>query len=357
MSSKKYLSNKKTAQQTISISPALKDWLKRYVSVKNKEDLDDERYKSISSFYNYILENMLELFKKGKTIDDLKRVEDKQIGDFFDKFTFRATIPFYEMVIETNRYTPFSFDFTARFLLSYLRLLRGNTKSQRYEDVLLFFERIRSRYGTTNVSKDIKVELSLDKNGRFASGIFEFIGRYKNIHFENIKFMAAILGIFGIRVVDFTYSSDDYYCRLDILTTHLLFNKELAKKERLKLLEENVDFLINYNRMLDDKDMYLWMHLAEDNGVIINFKNQNVFNKWVKSIENHLQKFGKKEEFLFKMLQFFNKLHWIRIEHSKDLTFKIEPFIKNSKKQKQYLLDYLSKHSEILEIDGVYYLK
>ncbi len=357
MSSKKYLSNKKTAQQTISISPALKDWLKRYVSVKHTEDLDDERYKSISSFYNYILENMLELFKKGKTIDDLKRVEDKPIGDFFDKFTFRATIPFYEMVIETNRYTPFSFDFTARFLLSYLRLLRGNTKSYSYEEVKFFFEKIRSRYGTTNVCKDIKAELFPDKNGGFGKGFFEFIGRYKNIHFENIKFMAAILGVLGIRVVDFIYSADDYYSRFDLLATDLLFKKKLVKKERLKLLEENVDFIINYSHLLDDKDMYLWMKLAEDNGVIINFKNQNVFNKWVKSVEIQLQKYGKKEEFLFKMLQFFNKLHWIRIEHSKDLTFKIEPFIKNNKKQKQYLLDYLSKHSELLEIDGVYYLK
>ena len=109
--------------------------------------------------------------------------------------------------------------------------------------------------------------------------------------------------------------------------------------------------------MLDDKDMYLWMKLADDNGVFITFKNQNVFNNWVKYIEDHLQKFGKKEEFLFKMLQFFNKLHWIRIEYVKDLSFQIEPFIEKNKKHKQYLLDYISKYSEISEVDGVYYLK
>ena len=357
MSSKKFLSNKKTAQQTISISPALKDWLKRYVSVKHKEDLDDERYKSISAFYNNILENMMELFRKGKTIDDFKRVEDKQIKDFFDQFTFKATIPLYEMVIETNRYTSFSFDFNTHFLLSYLQVLRNQSETLTYEDIELFFEKIHSRYGTTNVSKDIKVQAIPDKNGNYKKGIFEFIGKYKNIHFENIKFMAAILGVFGIRVVDFIYSPNDYYCRFDLLATNLLFRKEIVKKERLKLLEENVDFIINYNRLLDDKDMYLWMKLAEDNGVIITFKNQNVFNKWVKSVEIDLQKFGKKEEFLFKMLQFFNKLHWIRIDYIKDLSFQIEPSIETNKIHKQYLLDYLSKHSELLEVDGVYYLK
>ena len=109
--------------------------------------------------------------------------------------------------------------------------------------------------------------------------------------------------------------------------------------------------------MLDDNDMYLWMRLAEDNGVIITFKNQNIFNKWVKSVEDHLQKFGNKSDFLLKILQFFNKLHWIRIEYIKDLSFQIEQYIDNNKKHKQYLLDYLSKHSEISEVDGVYYLK
>ena len=357
MSSKKFLSNKKTAQQTISISPALKDWLKRYVSVKHRENLDDERYKSISAFYNYILENILILFKKGMTFDDFKRVEDKQIKDFFDKFTFKATIPLYEMVIETNRYTPFSFDFNTRFLLMYLRILRSQSESLTYEDLLIFFEKIRSRFGTNNVSKDMKIELILDKDGGYAKGIFEFIGRYKNLHFENIKFVAAIFGVLGVKVTDFIYSSNNYYCRLDLLATDLLFRKELAKNERLKLLEENVDFVINFNRMLDDNDMYLWMRLAEDNGVIITFKNQNIFNKWVKSVEDHLQKFGNKSDFLLKILQFFNKLHWIRIEYIKDLSFQIEQYIENNKKHKQYLLDYLSKNSEISEVDGVYYLK
>ena len=106
MTKKKYLSNKKTAQQTISISLALKEWIKRYVNVQHREDPKDERFKSISSFYNNVMGNVLRIFEKSKTLDDFERVEDKEVRDFFEPFTFNATIPLYEMVSENNRFTP-----------------------------------------------------------------------------------------------------------------------------------------------------------------------------------------------------------------------------------------------------------
>ena len=59
--SKKFLSEKKTSQQTISISPALKDWIERYVSVNRKEYPKDMRFKSISSFYNYTMDKCMEI--------------------------------------------------------------------------------------------------------------------------------------------------------------------------------------------------------------------------------------------------------------------------------------------------------
>ncbi len=357
MTSKKYLSNKKTAQQTISITPALKEWIERYVHVKHRENFNDERYRSISAFYNHIMENILSLFEKGKTLDDFKRIEDKDIKDFFDKFTFKATIPLYEMIAESNRYTYFSFDFNTHFLLTYLNFLRSQFRSQNYEDLKLLFEKIRSRIGNNNISKDVRLEIFPDKDKGLAKGTLEFIGKYKNLHFENCKFLAVILGILGVKVIDFIYSPNDYFCRLEFLETDLLFKKELAKKERLKLLTENVDYIINYYRMLNEKDMYLWMRLAEDKGVFVSFKNQNVFNKWIKKVENHLQKFGMKEDFLYKIMKLFEKLHWIRIESVKALSFQIDQSIEKNKEQKQYLLKYLLKHTDLSEIEGIYYLK
>ena len=55
----------------------------------------------------------------------------------------------------------------------------------------------------------------------------------------------------------------------------------------LRLIKENVDFVINFIRLLDDKDKYLWMKLAEDNELCISFKSKSAFNKWIKIIEEN----------------------------------------------------------------------
>ncbi|MFX1302746.1 MAG: hypothetical protein ACFFC1_09350 [Promethearchaeota archaeon] len=357
MTSKKYLSNKKTSQQTISISPALKDWIKRYVNVNHKKNPNDERFQSISAFYNNIMENIMELFRKGKTIDDFARIEDKEVKDFFEKFTFRAIIPLYEMFLESNRYTHFSFEFTTHFLLTYLNFLKRQFRSHNYDDLRILFERLRTRVNLSTISKDWRLEIIPDENYGPARGVLEFIGMHRNLHYENCKFFAAVLGMLGVKVTDFIYSPTDYYCRLDLLETDLLFKKELAKKERLKILKENVNYIVNYHRMLDDKDKYLWMTLAGDNELFVGFKSKSVFNRWIKILDEDLKKFGAQEDFLKKRLLFFAKIHWIRIENLNDLSFRIEQSIERDNEQKQLLINYLSQYSEISQSEGITYLK
>lgn len=68
MTAKKFLSNKKTEQQTISISPALKEWIKRFVNVKHRESPEDKRFKSISAFYNSVMDEVLKKYEKEKNI-------------------------------------------------------------------------------------------------------------------------------------------------------------------------------------------------------------------------------------------------------------------------------------------------
>ena len=99
------------------------------------------------------------------------------------------------------------------------------------------------------------------------------------------------------------------------------------------------------------------MKLAEDNDLIVCFKNKQAFNKWIKTIEDDLRKFGMREDFLNKILQFFNKIHWIRIENLSDLSFRIEQSIEENSNQKQLLLDYLSQYKTLSQIDNIYYLK
>lgn len=73
MSAKRFLSNKRTAIQTISLSPALKDWVERYVHVNQNRNPEDVRFKSVSSFYAYIIENLMLSFQKGKSLNDFSR--------------------------------------------------------------------------------------------------------------------------------------------------------------------------------------------------------------------------------------------------------------------------------------------
>lgn len=357
MTSKKYLSNKKTSQLTISISPALKDWVKRYVNVKRGNNPKDDRFKSMSAFYSYAIENLLGLFEKGKTLDDFSRVEDKVIKDFFEPITFRATIPLYEMVLESNRYTHFSLGFTTHFILTYFNFLRKQFKPSSYDDLKMLFERIKSRVSLSNIYKDWRLELTLDEKKGPARGVLEYIGTHRNLHYETCKFMAAELGMLGIRVLDVIYSPDEYFCRMELLETDLLFSEDLAKKKRLKLLNENVNHFINYSKVLnDDRDEYLWMRLAQDNQIFINFQDKQTFNKWLTLIEKDLQKFENHEDFNIKLLKFFEKLHWIKNVSERNLSFQVEQPIESDDEQKQWLIDYLSKYSKVSQNDGIYYL-
>ncbi|MFX1478074.1 MAG: hypothetical protein ACFFCI_08075 [Promethearchaeota archaeon] len=356
--SKKFLSNKKVEQQSISISPALKDWIKRYVNVNHKKDPNNENYKSISAFYNYAMANLMNLFKEGKTFEDFKRVEDTEYKDVFDRFTFKATVPLYDMVAESNRYNTIPFEFITSFLMFVYRLYKKNIRKNNYEDLQLIFERFKNRVYPSNITKELSLEIFKEKDQRFATGVFVFIGKQRNLHFENCKFFAAVFGLLGIRVADFTYSAKDFYCRLDLVETDLLFRDDLAKKERIKLLNENVKFITNFDVLLEDKDdKHLWMKLAEDPLLFITFKNKKTFDKWIGIIKKDVQKFTVKDNLSKKILSLFEKLHWIRIINDKDSSFQIEQSMGDNSEQTQWLINYLSKISNISQTEGIYYLK
>ena len=84
----------------------------------------------------------------------------------------------------------------------------------------------------------MRLEIIPGENKQPTRGIFEFIGKQINLHHENCKYFASLFGMLGVRVTDFIYSPTDYYCRMDLLETKLLFKKELVKNKRLKLLKE-----------------------------------------------------------------------------------------------------------------------
>jgi hypothetical protein len=357
MTSKKYLSNKKTAQQTISISPALKDWIERYVNVNHRKNPEDKRFNSISSFYNYVMEKSMESFEKGKTLDDFERFVDSQTMNFFDQFTFKGIIPFHEMAIRSNRYTSFRFKQTPRFLFAIRRMFISGVRPKNYEELKNRFNRIKTFFLANNLTKEMSLDIFTTKNSHYANGVFEFIGTYKNLFLENCKLNAAVFGVLGAKITDVTFSDTELYCRFDLKETDLLFKNDIAKKERFKLIEHNLSFLTNYYRILKDRTYYLWMKMAEDNDIIVNFSNKNAREKWINLIQNEIKNYGTQEEFLFFLLRFFEKLHWISIENEKDLEFQIRLSETQNASERELLLEILSNYSKISQDNDRLYLE
>lgn len=114
-------SKKKTSQQTISISPELKERIEKYVMINQEKNPKDKRFRSISSFYTSVLEKIMDCFDKKKSLDDFESFVDGEIKDFFEKISFDGLIPYYEEAILSNKYTDPTFDKIPLFFLTLRR--------------------------------------------------------------------------------------------------------------------------------------------------------------------------------------------------------------------------------------------
>lgn len=357
MTSKKFLSNKKTANQSISISPALKDWIERYINVERKKHPDDSRFKSISSFYNYIMEKCMEILDKGKNLDDFERFVDSSTKSFFDALTFRAVIPFHEELVRTHKYTDITFKQLTRFLFAMRKLYLDGIEPYDYKTLVERFEVFKKFYLENKIAKEMRLELFTNGNPKYPKVVFECVGNYQNLFWENCKLNAAIFGIIGAKITDIIYSDKDLYCRFNIDATDLIFRKDVTKKERIKLVQDNVNLLINLKHVINDEDFYFWMKLAEDKGVFVNFNNEKVKNRWIELVINELKKFDDKDQFLLDFLKIFDRLHWIEIDSEDQLRFVIRLSEEKFKNEIDMFLDLASKYSKVNQSDGRYYLE
>ncbi len=357
MTTKRYMSNKKTSQQTISISPSLKDWIRRYVSVMHKKNPEDENYKSVSAFYCSVMENILQIFEEGKTLDDFDKNVDKELDNIYEPLSANVLLPFYESEVSMNKYLIVDFKENMRLFFVMRKAFMSGIDLDDYQTIQSIFNRIKKRYMKAKATKYLNLDIFTKKGKSQLWGILEHVGLYKNLHHVNCKMMAEALGIIGIKITGFLYSEEDLYYRMELAITDLYYTPNLALKKRIDLLKQNVEYLINYNRVLDDTANHLWVRMAEDNDAIINFKNDECRKKWIETIENDLRKFGTKEVFLLKLLKFFDRLHWIRIENEKDISFQINLTKSKNQNDTNFLFDYLSKYSQISEKNGIYYLE
>lgn len=357
MTTKKFLSNKRTSQQTISISPSLKDWIERYVNVNQKKSPDDDRFSSISAFYNHVMESTLNCFEKGKTFDDFEKFVDGEIKNLFEEFTFKASIPFYELLVETNRYTTINFDLIPYYMFTLRKIYKKFFSVKELDSLYKNIERYKNFALSSKIVKEIKVNIITARNEKKIRFTFEYLGLEKNLHFENCKLNAAILGMMGAKITDFVYSDKEMYCRFDFELTDLFYRNDLAHRERFELIKHNLSHFVNYNRIIYDKDYYLWMKMADDKDLIITFNNDMIRQKWLDLIENELKKYSTKEDFLLGLLKFFEKLHWIDIENEKEHIFQMKISKEKNDRERNFLLEVLSKYSKISQIEEKYCLE
>jgi len=349
-------SKKKTTQQTISITQKLKDRIENYVIENHEENPDDLRYKSVSAFYNYVMDSVLDCFDKGKNLDDLDNFVDSEFKTFFDRLSFNAVIPYYEEAIKTNRYSDPTFEKATFFFLSLRRFYMSIMDPTDISSIKNLVKRIENYLISNGLTKEFKIDVITGKTNTDLTATFEFVGLYKNLGFETCKYTAAFFGLLGAKITNCVFSFKDVYYRYDLKATHLLYTKDLAKSERIKLMNENVAYFVNYCEVINDDDYYLWMKMAEDKNLIVCFNNEETKKEWTNLMEEEILKFSDKEDKILQILRFFEKMHWVDIENEKDLIFQVRLSKPKYQSELEYLFEILSKCSNISEIGGKYYL-
>ncbi|MHA2324815.1 MAG: hypothetical protein ACXACB_05415, partial [Promethearchaeota archaeon] len=340
-------SKKKTTQLTISISSELRNRIENYVAENQQKNIDDLRFKSISAFFNFVMEKSMDCFDKGKNLDDFEAFADSEIRDFFEKISFNALIPYYEDAISTNKYTDPTFEKIPLFFLTLRRLYLSIMDPYDIKTINGLINRLKNYLITNNLTKDIRLDLFTRGSATELRGVFEYSGIYKNLCFETCKYTAAIFGLLGVEITECLYSEKDLYYRFDLQTTELFFRKELAKKEIIQLMQQNISHLINYSQVINDDDRYLWMKMAENKNHILSFNDELTLKNYVDFIETEITKFIDNEEHITYLLKFFEKLHWIDIESEDDLIFHIRLSQLNHEREIQFLLEFLSKYTNI----------
>lgn len=345
-------------KQTISISDNLKKKIDEYVGENHKKFPKDERFKSTSAFYDFVMRKTLKCFEKGKSLDDFEKFADSELVDLFDKFSFRQFIPIFEPSLEMNRYTELDINMTIRFLFSLKRLAYQSGYNPNDTNTLaVFIERMGNYIFSNRLTKDFKFDIIIDeKTKKLKKLIIELAGIYRNITFENFKLLTAECAIFGTKIINLFHSPDENYCRLELEPTSLYFQQAIDKKKTLELIKQNLTYLLNYSKIVNDKHYYLWIKMANDKDITLLFTNEKSRENWINSVVDEINKFSEKERLLINILKLFEALHWIDIEDLELRNFRFRLSKEKYKEEIDFLLNYLSNYGEIRTINDIYYL-
>lgn len=363
MSSKKYFSEKKRETQTITLPLALKERIEKQIEDYNRKvHQEDDGYRSLSSFYCSVMDTLLKLFNDGVTFKDLKKISDREINRFYEKITFKGILPPYEGIIKANKYISVNFDYATGFYLGILHFFQENLSQGDEEQILSIFNRFKNLSQNNKIYKQIYIT-RIPKLSKELFYHFRMKGIYPNLHFENTKQYACILGCLGIELVKFQYDVEEITANFYVKITDLFYNKKLAKEQRIELLNYNLTKVINFKSLINEKDhLYFFQKMAQERNSVIIFKNLAKLNALLAKIEGDLMKFASRSDFLYTLLKFFKNLHWIEILSSesllsKELKFEFKLDASIYKEELEFLINYFSKYSKVVKRDGTYFLE
>jgi len=356
MTTKRYLSNKKTTQQTISISPSLKDWIKRYVSVMHKKNPEDENYKSISAFYCSVMENVLKIFEQGKSLIDFDHFPDSEIHKFYVE-EGRFSLPFIEACVIMSAFAPIDFFFNQQIFFNMSDLVSKSIEPYSMDSIKNLFARVTNRLLENNLIKNPRWDVFPKKSNKGFNGIIEYSGNYKFLHIVNVKFNATLMGLVGLKITEFHYSGEDKYVRIKFTTDELFFRREEAIEARTKLAKKNRDYVINLFRVIEHGSPHLWLRLSKNIHSIISFRNKEDFKECLENVACDLKKYGSKEDYNLYLLRFFEQIHWIRIIDEKEYSFQFLISQNRYKNERELLLSYLAKNFRVLDKDQIFSLQ
>ncbi|MBN1801532.1 MAG: hypothetical protein JW891_08505 [Candidatus Lokiarchaeota archaeon] len=353
MAPPQYLSKKKkTERLSFTITPHLKKELSDFFEEQKEKNQENPEYKSISSFCYHAIKDILDIKKKGLSLDSIRSSPDAETENFYDRITFRALIDNFELGIMANKYNDENIKIP-NFLYLFKRFILATTDPGDSQGIQNVIQKVRNFLVSNKLTKDLRIDLFHKVQNKYNEGVLEFVGNYLNLHFENCKAMAALLGILGIKVEDFTFSEKDIYARFDVVETELFYKKESLKKQRSVLLEENLKYIINYQKIINDDPMYFWMKISSSNDVFLDFMTPMAFEKVFQKIIQQFEEFGEKDTFLLNILMFFQNIHWIMIEDKEHLSFRFKllseqsPILSELRKQ---LREKYNKDSELNEL-------
>ncbi|MFX1571041.1 MAG: hypothetical protein ACFFCV_22100 [Promethearchaeota archaeon] len=335
---------------SFSTSDALKDWIKRYVGIKRRENPNDRRYNSFSSFIHCSLEELMKLYEKGKDLNDFNKVIDEEIENFYEQITFKALIPQFEASVEMNRYIPLN-DQTIRFFRIYRHFIFSqiNPKDTNEKNLIRIIEKFNNFLRNNKVSKGGLMTVDGKKI------IIEFEGKEKNLHFELSKGVAAIIGSIGGQILKVTYLPN--YTRFDC-EYDSIFNQKIPNiKEQIALSKANVEKFLKYEYLLKDKKEHLWINTCFSENALISFKNFESGINFIKSKLDTLKASINVKDLPKYCLRIFERFNWIIIDNEEELSFRFSITETEHKMERAIVKEILKNELKFLDDSSSYLIR